>query len=1073
MPVLSSLSKFQEVFDALNERQKEAVQHIEGPVLVIAGPGTGKTQILAARIARILLETDVFPENILCLTYTEAGTVAMRKRLLEFIGADAYRVNISTFHGFCNQVIQDNLETFGFRSLDPVSELETIQYLRELIDGLPKQHSLKRYTGDPYYETGRLRQLFELMKKEDWSPAFLKEKIKAYLEDLPNREAYTYKRKYTAKDGTVFMPGDLKQALIDAEAGKMALLEAGVDLFEPYQEMLRKNNRYDFADMILWVIRAFRENSTLLADYQERFQYFLVDEYQDTSGSQNELLQLLLGYWDAPNIFAVGDDDQSIFRFQGANIENIRAFIDRYEKHLKLIRLEDNYRSTQPILDTAGRLIARNQQRIAADKTLRASHPERQLQQLPPAVHEYYNPAHESAAVGKQIAELHASGESLNEIAVLYRNHRQAEEMILWLRAQGIGVNSRRRANILEEPLVLKILRILEFLRAETTIALSGDPFLFEILHYEEFGIEPLEIARLAAVIRNSTFGDNPTGWRTELKKLLNAPPPDLFTAIATPSALKKAAGILENLISTALNQTPQETIHQLIRETGILTVALAGPEKQWHMEVLKTFTDFIKEECSRNPRYTLNSLCDLLLLMRDHEVSIPAEKVLYDENGVNFITAHSSKGLEFNHVFMIGCNRKAWDEAGRSRTFQLPDTLFSVNIQDEDEDSRRLFYVAMTRARKQLHISYCKFDLQQKEQEASRFIAEFAGEEDLSVRTEIVPEDALQDFLFPDEEKAAEAELPIEILEDAYTDRLLEKYSLSVTHLNNYLKCPVSFYFNNLIRVPSPRNASMTFGSAVHFALEQLFRKMNNDPDKSFPDKDQLMKDFRWYMRRHQDSFTEAEFKRRSEYAEEVLPRFYETYIDQWNKVTSIERSYRNVVVNGVPINGKLDKLEFDGNYVNVVDYKTGAFKKAKPKFKRPDAEACKEAEISGKTPSYEDRFGGDYWRQAVFYKIILDNDHTKKWEMRSSEFDFVEPEVTTGKNNASNYYFHKERVNITPEDVSVVTNQIVGVYRNILNKEFSKGCGEETCVWCNFTKAYYRNKTAIPGLGESEEEN
>ncbi|MCF8255001.1 MAG: UvrD-helicase domain-containing protein, partial [Bacteroidia bacterium] len=162
MPVLNYLSKFEAVFEALNQQQKNAVQHIEGPVMVIAGPGTGKTQILAARIARILLETDALPENILCLTYTDAGAIAMRKRLQDFIGPDAYRVQLSTFHGFCNKVIQENLDVFGFRNLDPISDLENIQLLRELVDDLPKSHPLKRYTGDVYYEIYRLSGLFGL-----------------------------------------------------------------------------------------------------------------------------------------------------------------------------------------------------------------------------------------------------------------------------------------------------------------------------------------------------------------------------------------------------------------------------------------------------------------------------------------------------------------------------------------------------------------------------------------------------------------------------------------------------------------------------------------------------------------------------------------------------------------------------------------------------------------------------------------------------------------------------------------------------------------------------------------------
>ena len=166
------LKKFEEEYNRLNEQQRKAVDQIEGPVMVIAGPGTGKTQILAARIGKILLETDVLPSNILCLTYTDSGAIAMRRRLLEFIGADAYRVNIFTFHAFCNEVIQENLSLFEKSSLDPISELERIELLKQLIDELPKNNPLKRYRGDVYFEIKNLQSLFSTMKKRRLETGF-------------------------------------------------------------------------------------------------------------------------------------------------------------------------------------------------------------------------------------------------------------------------------------------------------------------------------------------------------------------------------------------------------------------------------------------------------------------------------------------------------------------------------------------------------------------------------------------------------------------------------------------------------------------------------------------------------------------------------------------------------------------------------------------------------------------------------------------------------------------------------------------------------------------------------------
>src|SRR4051812_20641152 len=184
--------KFSEEYQKLNEQQRKAVDTIEGPVMVIAGPGTGKTQILASRIGRILLETDSAPENILCLTYTDAGVVAMRKRLLQFIGPDAYKVNIYTFHAFCNDVIQENLSLFERTSLDPVSDLERIELFKHLIDTFPKNHPLKRYRGDVYFEINNLQSLFSTMKREGWTPALINKKIDDYVADLSMRDEFIY-----------------------------------------------------------------------------------------------------------------------------------------------------------------------------------------------------------------------------------------------------------------------------------------------------------------------------------------------------------------------------------------------------------------------------------------------------------------------------------------------------------------------------------------------------------------------------------------------------------------------------------------------------------------------------------------------------------------------------------------------------------------------------------------------------------------------------------------------------------------------------------------------------------------
>jgi DNA helicase-2/ATP-dependent DNA helicase PcrA len=265
----------------------------------------------------------------------------------------------------------------------------------------------------------------------------------------------------------------------------------------------------------------------------------------------------------------------------------------------------------------------------------------------------------------------------------------------------------------------------------------------------------------------------------------------------------------------------------------------------------------------------------------------------------------------------------------------------------------------------------------------------------------------------------------------------------MNVTALNNYLKCPLQFYFNNLVRVPSGKSESTEFGSAVHFALQKLFQLMQEK--EQFPELKQFIGDFEWYMRRHRENFTKEQFARRMEYGQEVLKNYYNAYLNEWNKIVVIERTIKNVVVNGVPLKGKLDKIEFNGKAVNVVDYKTGDIEKAKEKLLPPNE----------KYPN-----GGDYWRQAVFYKILVDNYDQKSWQVVSSEFDFIEP------NKKKEY--QKIKLVITPEDIATVTHQIEEVWQNIQSREFYTGCGKPDCHWCNFVKT---NQLAI-ALHELDED-
>ena len=1022
--------KFFEEYERLNERQRLAVNTIEGPVMVIAGPGTGKTQILASRIGKILLDTDAQPENILCLTYTDAGVVAMRKRLLQFIGPDAYKVNIYTFHAFCNDVIQENLSLFEKTVLDPISDLEKIQLFKELIDSFPKNHPLKRYRGDVYFEVNNLQSLFSNMKKEGWTPAFINQKIDEYLADLPTRDEFIYKRKYKE-----FNAGDLKKDKIEDATERMEKLRAAVGEFDRFQQLMRKKNRYDFDDMINWVIKAFEENKNLLVGYQEKYQYILVDEYQDTSGTQNKLVELLISYWDKPNVFVVGDDDQSIYRFQGANVENMIDFASNYKEDLLTVVLTNNYRSTQPILDVSKTLINRNNERLVnkidgLSKELLSSREGLKQLKHPPLIKEYDTQRQEMIDIAKQVQSWVTQNIAPGRIGIIYKENKYGEELAQYFKLLNIPVYSKRHLNTLELPLAQKIVLVLKYLASEHDIPYSGDEMLFEILHFDWFNIPPIEIAKLTMEVAEKRFKEGKTSIRQLLTEKANLPAKDLFSS-NLHEGLKKASAIIENLVADVSNLTLQHLFECIIREAGVLSYIMQSTDKHWQLQILTGLFDFVKDETHRNPSLQLQGFVNLVELMEKEDIKLPLVQVSGSDKGINLMTVHGSKGLEFEYVLLVGCNSSFWEKKKKpGGGYKLPDTMFSSQPAASDEEElRRLFYVALTRAEQHLYISYSKFKNDGKELEPSMFIAEIQDEHQLPVEKIIIDTEVLSEFaaLHFSESEAPE----IEKIEEEFIGHILDKFVMNVTALNNYLKCPLEFYFKTLIRIPSPKNEATEFGSAVHHALEKLFRKMQDGKKDRFESKEEFIEDFDWYMQRHRESFTKEQFARRLEYGQEVLSNYYDKYINSFNKIVAIERNIRNIVIKDVPLKGKLDKLEFDGKSVNVVDYKTGDPDKAIPKTKGP----------SDKEPN-----GGDYWRQAVFYKILVDNYEQKDWKVISTEFDFIEPDKKKS--------YRKEKVIITPADITTVTQQITSTWEKIQNREFYIGCGKEDCHWCSFVK-------------------
>jgi len=1043
--------KFMSEYARLNPEQKQAVDAIEGPVMVVAGPGTGKTQILASRIARILLETQVSPQNILCLTYTDAGTVAMRKRLLHFLGTEAFKVNIHTFHSFCNKVIQQNTRQLNKQDLEPLSELERVQYIKELIDGFDNDNELKRFKGDVYYDLRNLAKLFSDMKREAWEPETLLQHIEHYV-NVTIPENFTHKKN---KDKGLTQEGH-------KQVEKMQKTKAAVNAFNKYQSILASRNRYDFDDMINWVIRLFNEYPDVLLGYQEQLQYILVDEYQDTSGSQNKIVEMLTSYWeDNPNLFVVGDDDQSIYRFQGANVENMVAIRTRLSKNLKTVVLNANYRSVQPILDAAQALIDKNSRRLiyqipGLTKVLKTERPELMHLRTLPVIRSYENEFSENVDIANSVKELLDSGIHPGKIAIIYREHKYGDELQKFLHIAGVPYYAKRSLNLLNDHFISRILNIMRYFIAEDDKPYSGEYLLFEMLHYDFFTVEPLFIAKITNdVYENQRRKKGPQTLK-EYIHTVDVKQSGLLFPTDPDSAELGRIGALLNMLQKDIHNLPlQQWFEKLINEAGVLAYIMQHEEKIWLMEKLSCIFDYIKEETHRNPLCTVKDFIELTELMIDNGLRLPLIQTTGNETGVNLLSCHGSKGLEFEHVFLLGARADVWEEKRKSNYgFIIPPSVFeggdedsAVTEEEAFEELRRLFYVAITRAEKHLYISYPRMKNDGKEIMPSAFTEDIRLA--LELETEMINLDEETRFRYQSLRFGLIRKPILQQAEKDYIDGMLSSFVMNVTALNNYLDCPLKFYYNTLVKVPGAKSEHASFGSAVHTALKLFYD--HSKQHNPYPTKEYFIEQFEHALHKEREVFTAESFGRFKEHGGRVLTAYYQHKFENRKADQFILNEYRldNVALDNIPLKGFADLISFYGNDIIITDFKTGDPLKAKIQFKRPGED--------DKKPD-----GGNYWRQAVFYKIMVDR-LPKNWKVQHAEFEFIEPD----KKNK----FETIRVNITPEDEQLVSLQINETWEKIKNHDFYTGCGKEDCHWCRFSRDNKLYTKLIEEEAEKEE--
>ncbi len=1015
--------KFTESYKRLNPEQREAVDLIEGPVMVIAGPGTGKTQILTLRIANILLKTQVNPSNILALTFTEAASAEMRNRLVGMIGTDGYKVHIGTFHGFCNDVIKNYPENFPHLiSSEPVTEVEQIQFMEELILGSEFKY-LKPF-GDPLYYVKSVLGEINNLKKEAVAPLDLEEVIGLQKKNFETIEdLYHDKGRYK---------GEMKGKYQDLQK-EIAKNEELIILYKAYQDFLEKEKFYDFNDMLFEVKNMMEHDRSFLLTLQEKYQYILVDEHQDTNALQNRIVQLLGDFFDEPNIFVVGDEKQAIYRFQGASLENFLAFRKQYPT-AKLVSLVQNYRSHQKILDAADSLIERN---LSAHLLL----PERVKLQAQNGstssplksepiklvvLHDYFA---EMQFVAEQIKNKKKTGVSLSEIVVIGRNNRDLQSMADVLERCGVPYTINSDASVLNDIYILKLVSLLR------AIAYPGSEMdLLKAMHIDFFGIEPVDLYKLVSdkqkMIRdtkeNILFYDYLNQLSEEKAKELN---------LETFKSLQLFNTKMRDWQKRSSNTSFENFFIEVITESGFKTHLLLSGKRYEILDKLIALFEEIKILMQRNSEFSLKDFIIYLDLLKKHDVSLKTKVHTLLSDSVNLMTAHRSKGLEFEYVFIINAFDGHWGNSRkRSKGFKIPWDLLGITLNletEEGEDERRLFYVALTRAKKDIYISYSTTSIEGKEQIPSQFITEIDPELIEEMDIEKFEQQFLQNkeqiFDIPDKEHILTKNEQSSASHKIFFQNLFEKRGLSATALDNYLSCPWKFFYRNLLSFPDIKNTNQIYGTLMHLVMSRLIREKG----KGESGKEEVLEMFNDLVKK--SPLPDLEKKELLAKGRISIEKIATELIPAWVDKTLIsEMSIKGVKLDdGVVLNGRLDLIEetADKQLVIVHDFKTG-------KSKSRNA-------IAGLTAGSD----GNYLRQLTFYKILVDNYHSGQMKMQGGVIDFIEPDE---KGRFKSEYFE-----ITDQEVKVLEDQIRFVSNEIRNLDFwDRFCDDEECEYCELRR-------------------
>ena len=1082
------MNDFQKIFEKnykmLNAEQKEAVGTIDGPVLVIAGPGTGKTQLLSTRIANILQKTDTAPENILAMTFTEAGASNMRERLSRFIGTDSFKVGIFTYHGFANEIIQNYREYFTDKNLNEAAdELITKEIITKISNELTSSSKLKKIP------ISNIASTIKDMKNAYISPDDLRKVAKANISEqeifnesikglrVNGRTFAQVQPFYSAirdnlensiskdlndtkfKSNLYFYFEKLNEAYLEAEeTGKSKpltdwkntflnlkdfednfqisdtytnkkLLEFA-DFYEKFNNEMKNRGLYDFNDMILEVIETLENNDDFRFTLQEKYQYLLLDEYQDTNDSQAKIIELLTNnpvMEGKPNVLAVGDDDQAIMAFQGASKSNMIDFYNRFGENTKVINLTKNYRSHGYILAASknvantisGRLTKNLPIKIEKDISAEGNFIDRKIRlkrtNFESQIAEFY-------WVAEKISNLIQNGVAPKEIAVIAPKHKILQAFVPYLKNQNVPIYYEKRENILKNEIISQLIKISKLILAIRDKDEDKMANLFpEVLSFDFWQISPVEVWKMSWAAK-----DNRDFWieailRSKVEQIRNLG--EILVTLAEFSHEKTFEELFDYILgSREIREGLKSPIRDFISQKS---------DEEFYDTILNlTILRDKLREFSNEENNKLDILINYVELCEKFEIQILSTNPHNtSENAVQVMTPFVAKGLEFEYTFLISLNQDSWNSArkgGGGENITMPANLKFTNIEDEGEDTRkRLMFVAMTRAKIQLYLTNHNSDLTGKTKKTLSFLDE--REEDGVLKSKILPE-KWQEVLRIQRESLEADEIETnwhefytiknEEMRELLKPRV-KNYKLSPTDLNSYTslqyKGPQAFFENKILCFPGAYGPALTLGNIVHEGFNYIQDEINSG---NTPNIDNIKK---YAVERFSKyPLSEKDKEEILERFDQIFENFFENNLGEFKPRNIAEKNFSGVgvTIGDAVLTGKIDLIRIDrkNKKITVVDYKTGSipFNTKTNKF---DTNSTKIHE---------------YTQQLYFYKILIENaPEFSGYTVEKGILEFIEPDKRTEKT----YNFE---VIFKPEEEERLKTLIQAVWAKIKSFDF-----------------------------------